>query len=60
MACMCLDQYETLKSSTNIELSKPFLIQLVMLLILTINMVTDKMLLGGTPSPHSESKFSFR
>ena len=47
MACMCFDRYEKPKLSTNTDLSTPFLIQLVMLLILTINIVTDKMLLCG-------------
>ena len=37
MASMCFDRYKTPKSSTNKDWSAPFLIQLVMLLIFTIN-----------------------
>ena len=44
MVCMCLDPYETPKSSTSKDLSTPFLIQLVMLLIFIINTVTDERL----------------
>ena len=49
MACMCFGQYETRESSKNRDLSTPFLIQMVRLLILTINRVTDKMLPCRTP-----------
>ena len=42
MACMCFGQWEAPKSSTNRDLSTPFLKQLVMPLIVTINRVTDK------------------
>ena len=50
MASMCFDRYKTPKSSTNKDWSAPFLIQLVMLLIFTINRETDIIILCGIPS----------
>ena len=67
MACMCFDSYETPKSSINRDLSTPFLIQLVMLLVSNRNRVADKMLPCGKflviksreECPYSDSKFPF-
>ena len=44
MAGICLDQYETPKSSTNRCLSTPILKELVMLLILTMYKMVDKLI----------------
>ena len=59
MASSCFDRYKTPKSSTNKDWSAPFLIQLVMLLIFTINRETDIILLCGIPSLGFEFEFCF-
>ena len=69
MASMCFDRYKTPKSSSNKDWSAPFLIQLVMMLIFTINRETYNSTLLNfhllvikirEGCPHSHSNYSLR